>query len=235
MKTNIFLAIVAVIVISFASCKRSLPDPVTGVPPIHQWDEVTLAIVDSISSSTPDQARAIIQSSNLGERILQYLNIKEGAKIEYFVIKASSKDTVKVLDKNDNILDGFLAEDQLLVRITVKGEKSKMYFVRCMNGMVSPIDGSTFLGEEIYILAVGEGPMHHGATYAQVWDMAGRAGLNLTAYKIDKKGLKHRVRNARTLQDFKELSSKYGLVRINTLQPGDRVRKNFDGSWDYLK
>jgi len=42
------------------------------------------------------------------------------------------------------------------------------------------------------------------------------------------------VRNAGTLDDFKKLSTKYGLVRINALQPGDRLRKNIDGSWDYL-
>lgn len=218
------------------SCRKAdkLPDPVTGVPPIHQWNEATLSIIDSISSAQPEQARQLIVSANLGQRILDYLQIKTGAKVEYFTIKASSKDTVKVLDKNDNVLDGFLTKDQLLVRITPKGGKAKMYFVRCMNGMVSPIDGSIFLGEEIYILSEGEGPMHYGASYTQVWDMAGRSHLNLTAYRIDKKGHKHRVRNARTLDDFKKLSAKYGLVRINTLHPGDRLRKNFDGSWDYL-
>ncbi len=233
--TKLFCLIVALIGLSFTSCHKKLPDPVTGLPVTHQWDAATLSVVDSISAAQPEQARQLIRSSNLGQRILQYLGIKEGAKVEYFVVKASSKDTVKVLDKKDNVLDGFLTKDQLLVRITPKGGKAKMYFVRCMNGMVSPIGGATFLGEEIYLLAIGEGPMHHGANYAQVWDMAGRAHLNLTAYSTDKKGHKHRVRNARTLEDFKQLSSKYGLVRINTLQPGDRLRKNFDETWDYLK
>lgn len=236
MKTNLIL-VLAVMTVFIASCgKKNLPDPVLGVPPIHQWNESTLAIVDSISSAAhaqPEQARQMIASTNLGQRILDYLNLK-GAKIEYFVVNSSSKDTVKVLDKNDKVLSGFLTKDQLIVRITPKGGKAKVYFVRCMNGIVSPIDGSSFIGEEIYILSEGEGPMHYGATYAQVWNMTERYRLNLTAYRIDKKGHKHRVRNARTLDDFKKLSEKYGLVRINTIHPGDRLRKSFDGSWDYL-
>lgn len=231
MKTNLFL-ILAVMAVMM-SCRKAdkLPDPVTGVPPIHQWNEATLSIIDSISSAQPEQARQLIAESNLGQRILNYLGIKQG-KVEYFIVK--NGDTVKVLTKQADTLEGSLTKDQLLVRITPKGGKSQMYFVRCMNGMVSPIDGSVFLGEEIYILSEGEGPMHYGASYAQVWDMAGRSHLNLTAYRIDKKGHKHRVRNARTLDDFKKLSAKYGLVRINSLQPGDRLRKNFDDSWDYL-
>lgn len=234
MKSTIVLAIIAVsISLVFSSCKKSLPDPVIGVPPVHQWDGATVSTIDSISTAQPEQARQLIASSNLGQRILDYLGIK-GAKIEYYVIKASSKDTVKVLDKDENVLNGFLTKDQLLVRVTPKGCKAEMYFVRCMNGMVSSIDGSTFLGEEIYILAIGEGPMHHGATYAQVWDMACRYNLILTAYR-NKKGHQHRVRNAESLEDFKQLASKYGVVRINSLQPGDRLRRNFDGSWDYLK
>lgn len=235
MKSTIVLAIIAVsISLVFSSCKKSLPDPVTGVPPVHQWDASTLDSIDSISTAQPEQARQLIASSNLGQRVLDYLGIKGAVKMEYYIVKSSSKDTIKVLDKHDHVLEGILTNDQLLVRITPKGGKAKMFFVRCMNGMVSPIGGSTFLGEEIYILAIGEGPMHHGATYAQVWNMAGRYHLILTAYRTDKKGHQHRVRNASSLEDFKQLSSKYGIVRINSLQPGDRLRKNFDGSWDYL-
>lgn len=238
MKTNFFLMVMVAIVVSvtISSCKKTtLPEPVTGVPPMHQWDDATVSTIDSISTVQPGQARELIASSNLGQRILEYLGVKGAVKIEYYVIKASSKDTVKVLDKNDNVLEGILTKDQLLVRVTPKGGKAQMYFVRCMNGMVSPIGESTFLGEEIYILAIGEGPMHHGATYAQVWNMAGRYNLILTAYRTDKKGHQHRVRNAQSLDDFKQLASKYGIVRINSLQPGDRLRKNFDSSWDYLQ
>lgn len=238
MKSTIVLAIIIIAVsisLVFSSCKKSLPDPVTGVPPVHQWDGATVSTIDSISTAQPEQARQLIASSNLGQRILDYLGIKGAVKMEYYIVKASSKDTVKVLDKHDNILEGILTKDHLLVRVTPKGGKAQMFFVRCMNGMVSSIDGSTFLGEEIYILAIGEGPMHHGATYAQVWNMAGRYHLILTAYRTDKKGHQHRVRNAQSLDDFKQLASKYGIVRINSLQPGDRLRKNFDGSWDYLK
>ena len=234
MKNFVIVFVLAIMAIFTSSCnKKQLSDPVLGLPVQYQWDSSTVSLIDSVSASTSIlEANKLLQKSNLGTRILDYLGVKEG-KIEYFIIKAG--DTVKVLTKKADTLDGVLSKNQLLVRVTPKGGISKMYFVRCMNGMVSPIDdGSMFLGEELYILSEGEGPMHHGATYEQVWDMAGRAHLNLTAYRIDKRGLKHRVRNAGTLDDFKKLSTKYGLVRINALQPGDRLRKNIDGSWDYL-
>jgi hypothetical protein len=233
MKNFVIVFVLAIIAIFTSSCnKKQLPDPVLDLPVQYQWDSSTISLIDSVSAAPSIvEGNKLLYRSNLGTRILDYLGVKEG-KIEYFIVKAG--DTVKVLTKKADTLDGVLSKNQLLVRITPKGGVSKMYFVRCMNGMVSPIDGSMFLGEELYILSEGEGPMHHGATYEQVWDMAGRAHLNLTAYRIDKHGFKHRVRNAGTLEDFKKLSSKFGLVRINTLQPGDRLRKNVDGSWSYL-
>ncbi|MFZ2150469.1 MAG: hypothetical protein WAZ12_05435 [Candidatus Absconditicoccaceae bacterium] len=230
---NLFVIILAIVAILTVSCnKKKLPDPVLDLPVQYQWDSSTVSLIDSVSAAPSIvEGNKLLQKSNLGTRILDYLGVKEG-KIEYFIVKAG--DTVKVLTKKADTLDGVLSKNQLLVRVTPKGGISNMYFVRCMNGMVSPIDGSMFLGEELYILSEGEGPMHHGATYEQVWEMAGRSHLNLTAYRIDKRGFKHRVRNAGTLEDFKKLSAKYGLVRINTLQPGDRLRKNIDNSWDYL-
>lgn len=230
MKKLIILAIMAIVVSSCNKNKKMI-DPVLDLPVQHEWDSSTLATIDSISYSPSIlHATQLLEQSNLGEKIFDYLGIKEG-KIEYFMVKAG--DTVKVkTDMVDTI--GVLYKNQLLVRITKDGNKV-MYFVHCMNGMVSPIKESyTFLGEEVYILSKGEGPMHHGATYSQVWDMAERANLVLTAYRTDIKGLKYRVRDAKSLQDFKNLSSKYGLVRINTLQPGDRLKKTINNSWHYL-
>lgn len=229
MKTKIMFLLLAMVV-AFASCKKTtkLPDPVLDLPVQHQWEQSEISVIDSISASTSvAEARAMIGRSGLTENILKYLGIKN-AKVEYYIIKAG-KDTLKVTDTLGNTFNGILSKDQLLAKITTPDGKSRSFFVRCMNGMVSPVNGE-YVGSEIYTLAEGEGPMHYGATYEQVWDMAVRYNLILTAYRK-----KHKVRDAKSLQDFQSLAAQYGIVRINSLQPGDRLKKNFDGSWDYLE
>lgn len=242
MKTRNFIIIVvaiiaAVSIVILAQRKKTEPlkDVVLDLPVQHEWTAKERSVIDSISATTTvAEARAIIKRSGLTERILSLLNIKK-ARAQYYILKAG-KDTLKVTDKIGNTIDGLLNKNQLLIKIITPDGKIQKFFVRCMNGMVSPInDNATYVGEEIYTLAEGEGPMNYDATYAQVWDMCTRYHLELAAFSRDKRNNQKKIKVIKSLGEFHRLSAKYPIVKINALQPGDRFRKNFDGSWDYLK
>lgn len=237
MKTkNLFLLIISLAIVAACSHPKTLPDPVLDLPVQHGWEPGILSVIDSISSSpSTEAAREIISRTDLTRNILNYLDIRE-ARVQYYIIRASAKDTVRVTDISGAVLEGFLRQNQLLVKITTKDGKSRSYFVRCMNGMVDPInDSAIYIGELIYTLAEGEGPMSYGATYEQVWSMCTRYHLQLAAFSRDKRNNQKKIKVVKSLTEFRKLSAKYPIVKINSLQPGDRFRKNIDGSWDYLK
>lgn len=244
MKKMFFLFFVIVVVsLFFSSCKKEVArvNVVTAFTN-HDWpDEVDQYIAQIEASTTVEEARALIITSGLQRRIEE---INKGHVLS-FIFLSPSGDTLTAVDTLGNKVSGFIDHKRLLVKM----EDGKVFFVVCMNGLLTPIHNPEIIGEVLYVLGYAEGPMHHGATWDELWNMVKRFNTGKTCkdqklyfHAYDRYG-NRRIVDLSTLKRVKKSSKKYRIkLSVGGCNPstrhqlslGSRFRRNIDGTWEYL-
>ena len=248
MKKIIFLFVVFLLFLF--SCKNNenqkLPDVVTSFTN-HDWSQDVDSVITKIESSTTvEEAKVIVSQSSLAKKIRE---MSPGVEKMRFSFLSPSGDTLTVEDTLGNKIQGFIDRKRLVVTLFFLHGDSKTFFVACMNGLLTPVNGEEVIGEEVYYLATGEGPIHHGATWEELWDMVSRFNKGKTCkdnrlfFHAYRKNGRRVLVDLSTLKKVKRRSKKF-LIKLSLggcnpstrhqLPPGSRFIKKIDGFWEFI-
>jgi len=255
-KFNIIAVLVlAVTSICICSCTNTnkqtdLPDAVDSFTN-YQWDEESINLINKVEASTSvEEAKQILVESNLSDKIISYLSNKNGgvSKLEYNFLQPNG-DTLIVTDTIGTELRSMISQQRLVVIITYSNGQTEIMFVKCLNGLVSKVSfkDEDFIGMELYTLNQNQGPMHYGATWDDLWNMvyrfnSGSEDLKLYFHAYKKDGYrvkidlsnKDRLKSATNQYTIKLSKGTSNTNSRTQLEPGDKFRKNMNGSWEFL-